>query len=268
MSGDLELECIPSTYEAYCFENSARIFVKASDGAKGVTIEAVGYSGRRSKLDPEKATTDENGYAEFWVRCGDACPAESEITFVSRKSKHAPATLSIKCMKRPTASDEMVIGDSGGGEEDEGMPESGEAGRIHHDYVARILEVRSRNPRDQAAVSQTFLKELRETGGITESEYELLAKLPSAFAKGSGERRVAVAREVHSELRASRAGPLAQGVASIAVDSASTALSLNIDPEADLVGAVVGGLIGAALGNPWVGALAGAIILSSAEEAR
>lgn len=78
-----DLNVVPGTITLGC-GGSTKVTVTTSDKMANVTIRTLGFDGAVVSVNPEEGTTNDKGYADFFVKCagvGADCPATTTITF-------------------------------------------------------------------------------------------------------------------------------------------------------------------------------------------
>lgn len=138
------------------------------------------------------------------------------------------------------------------------------AGEAHGAFVQQVLKLRRDAQGDQARLLVAALAQAAEAGCLGPQELRGLQALATVPAMADAAARLARCREVQQQLMRLGAAPLAMTIAAIACDSAAAALQQALPIGEDILGAVVGGILGAAFGNPFIGAVVGAALLSSA----
>jgi len=95
-----KLECVPDDLTLRCGV-SARVRVKTSDATANITITALGYDNSVASVAPVNGQTNEDGYLEVTITCGQrgACPGETTVTFDA--SGYDSDSLDVECEDYP-----------------------------------------------------------------------------------------------------------------------------------------------------------------------
>jgi hypothetical protein len=266
--GGKSLRCVPGTVTLYCETSaSAVVRVRSSDGAAGVDVTPIGFDTSRVSVTPESAATNARGFAEFTVRCtgGGFCPAATTVVFSPDDGAYEECDAYVECER---LGDPERIGSGVSPPtflDVELDPTDLTAGDVHAVFLEEILRLREQSEGDYGVLVPRAVEELHATGAIGADEADALSGLGEATAAETGEETLAECREVRRRLVRSGAGPTALAISSIACDSAASSLVLAVPVGEDVLGAVVGAGIGSLFGNPFVGAVVGGLLLSSAE---
>ncbi len=260
------LRCVPGSVDIFC-ETSGRtkVRVRTSDRKTGVRISAVGFDTSRVIVSPTTASTDADGSADFEVACqgGAFCPSTTRVTFDADDGGYDDCNLDVRCEKLPAPdSTALALTDI--------PPPFGSAGELHGFFVKKVLDARRDACGDDGRLIRQFLGELQIARVVSTSEARHLALLTEIASNPEKPARLAQACDLHNRLLADNAGTAALAISSIAVNSACTAIFADVDVVGDIVGGIVGGLVGSLFGpkGTIIGAVGGAVLLSSAEEAR
>jgi hypothetical protein len=139
------------------------------------------------------------------------------------------------------------------------------AGEAHGALVQQVLALRREAAGDPVRLLSDALQLAGAAGSLGPRDLPVLLAIAPAAAMTDAAERLSLCRSVQQRLMRQGAAPLALHIAAIASDSAAAAMLQKLPVGEDILGAVIGGVVGFAFGNPLVGAIVGAVLLSSAE---
>jgi hypothetical protein len=95
-----DLVCVPRTVTLGC-GGTTRITVKTSDKKANVTVRTLGFDSDVARINPEEGTTNDMGFADFFISCAGAginCPGRTTVTFFAVDYKDDD--LDVECVDR------------------------------------------------------------------------------------------------------------------------------------------------------------------------
>ena len=264
------LRCAPTRIKLFCETSShSTVRVKTSDLSAGVSISAIGFDTSKVSVTPNQAETNEKGYVDFRVHCLGLsfCPCETTITFDADKGEYLECEVEVDCTKLPQSLnvESLAILEH---HSFLGAPFSSvkmSAGDLHLVGVQTIIAFRKNYKGDYSKMLPALVTELCSLQTVNKAEAAILNRLPEILVPKEMTQALVVANAIRQSLLSIDAGIMALAISSIACDSVMASLQYAVPIGEDILGALVGGAIGSLFGNPFVGAVAGAILLSSAE---
>lgn len=269
-----KLRCVPDSVDLFCETSSGTtIRVRTSDRKSGITITGLGYDTSRVLVTPNAGTTNDQGFTEFRVRCqgGAFCGNETTITFSADNGNYEECEVDVDCEKLPAGQTTAFGPDMASSRAFFGVaiePSKHSAGDIHGIFVKEILRLRQESTGDYAIMIRQALRELVAAGCVSPAENEMLSGLADAASVDDKVEAAAVCRKVHQGLIRLNASATALAISGIACESAAASMILAIPVAEDILGAAIGAGVGLIFGNPFVGAIVGGALLSSAGIAR